>query len=257
MKDLLETDKIEFEKNGYIIKNILANNDNFKNISAKFKNELAEILKKKDHYHLGGYKSGNLNISPGEYGVEILSILNRLNFEKYFNFLTSENIKDYQIIYGGNLNLINSKNQFFHTDGNWNPRMIVLNIATTEINLSNGPLEVIEKSHNKNLSYLNFLLKSLFLKKKKIELKFGDILIREHRLWHRGTKNKSKNHREMLGIAFLKSSEINNYSNQNKSLYLHSNIFGTSKREKFKEFIFLRLRFILFIYKVIVSLRKK
>ena len=257
MKDLLETDKIEFEKNGYIIKNILANNDNFKNISAKFKNELAEILKKKDHYHLGGYKSGNLNISPGEYGKEILSILNKLNFQKYFNFLTRENINNYKIIYGGNLNFKNSKNQFFHTDGSWNPRMIVLNIATTEINFDNGPLEVIEKSHKKNLSYLNFLFKSFLLKKKKIKLKFGDILIREHRLWHRGTKNKSKNHREMLGIIFLKSSEIKNNSNENNNLYLHSNIFGTSKREKFKEFIFLRLKFILFFYKILVSLRKK
>ena len=47
MKDLLETDKIEFEENGYIIKNVLANNDNFKNIAEKLKNDLEEILKKK------------------------------------------------------------------------------------------------------------------------------------------------------------------------------------------------------------------
>ena len=84
MKDLLETDKIEFEENGYIIKNVLANNDNFKSIAEKLKNDLEEILKKKDHQHLGGYKSGNLNISPGKYGKEILLILNKLNFQKYF-----------------------------------------------------------------------------------------------------------------------------------------------------------------------------
>ena len=47
MKDLLETDKIEFEENGYIIKNVLANNDNFKSIAEKLKNDLEEILKKK------------------------------------------------------------------------------------------------------------------------------------------------------------------------------------------------------------------
>ena len=42
------------------------------------------------------------------------------------------------------------------------------------------------------------------MKKKKIRLNFGEILFREHRLWHRGTKNNSDNYREMIGIMFLR-----------------------------------------------------
>ena len=258
MNKLLETDKLNFEDNGYIIKNILSNNKDFIKITQNFKKELKEIINKNDFTHLGGYKSGNLNISPGNYGKEILIVLNKLNFENYFNFLTSDKIDNYQILYGGNLNLVKSKNQFFHTDGNWNPRMIVLNIATTKINLVNGPLEIVEKSHKKKLSYFKFVLKSSFFKKKKIQLNFGDILIREHRLWHRGTRNFSNTHREMIGIAFLYNE--NKLERENKikeKLYLHSNIFGNSKREKLKEFIFVNFKFILFIYKIFLSIKKK
>ena len=60
----------------------------------------------------------------------------------------------------------NSKNQFFHTDGKWMPRMIIVNIATSKIELSNGPLEIIEKSHLENLNYWKFALKILFKKKR-------------------------------------------------------------------------------------------
>ena len=32
--------------------------------------------------------------------------------------------------------LSKSKNQLFHTDGKWEPRMIIVNIATSEIKIS-------------------------------------------------------------------------------------------------------------------------
>ena len=67
--------------------------------------------------------------------------------------------------------------------------MIIVNIATSNIELLNGPLEIIEKTHLNKISYWRFALRIIFMKKKKITLGFGDILIREHRLWNRGTKN--------------------------------------------------------------------
>ena len=257
MINLLKFDKDFFKENGYITNDVLSSNKEFEKISRDFKNSLNEILSKNKHQNLGGYKSGNLNINPGKYGVKIFSLLNDLNFKNYFNFLTDEKIEDFKPIFGGNLNLINSKNQFFHTDGNWNPRMIVVNIATTKIGDENGPLEIIEKSHSKKMSYFQFIIKSLFFKKKKIRLNFGDILIREHRLWHRGTKNKSEINREMIGIALLKGDQENHKISEVQNLYLHSNIFGISKREKLKEYMFFNFKFILFFYKLLISIIKK
>jgi len=98
-------------------------------------------------------------------------------------------------------------------------------------------------------------------KKKKIKLKFGEILIREHRLWHRGTTNKSKQIREMLGIIFIKNENCSQKQNMEKieknKMYLHSNIFGITNKEKIKEFIFINFKFIFFFYKLIISIIKK
>ena len=95
-----------------------------------------------------------------------MSILNNNSFKEYLNFLIDDNIEKYQIIFGGNLNLPKSKNQFFHTDGKWEPRMIIVNIATTNIKLLNGPLEIIEKTHLNKHSYWKFVLKIVFMSKK-------------------------------------------------------------------------------------------
>jgi hypothetical protein len=257
MLNLKISDKDLFTKNGYIIKELFSKNEKFKEVSLEFKSKIKEEFLNKNCSNLGGFKSGNLNIHPGEFGKNILLLLNQLNFKEYFNFLTNDDIEKYNIIFGGNLNLRNSKNQFFHTDGNWNPRMIVVNIATSDVDLNNGPLEIIEGTHLLNIEYWKFALKGLFLKKTKLELKFGQILIREHRLWHRGTKNKTKNFREMMGIVFLKKQDQIQTSNESSKLYLHSNIFGNSKKEKFKEFIFLNFKFILFFYKILISILKK
>ena len=154
------------------------------------------------------------------------------------------------------MNLPKSKNQLFHTDGNWNPRMIILNIATSKINNSNGPMEVINFSHKQFIPYWLFLVKYFLSKnKKKIMLEKGDILIREHRLWHRGTSNKSLQNREMLGIMFLKT-KTNQIQKNIDRLEIYDNMYDTSLKGKIKEFIFLYFKFILVLYKLINSLKK-
>jgi len=261
MLDLKQIDKEYFIENGYLINGILKNEKDFNQISLEFKNNLNELLLKNNLIKMGGYKSGNLNFYPGIYGKKILYLLKKHKFDEYFNFLTNDNIESYKVLLGGNLNFNNSKYQFFHTDGNWNPRMIVLNIATSNIDKTNGPLEIIAKSHKYNFSYWRFSLANFFAKKKKISLNEGEILIREHRLWHRGTKNNSENTREMMGIMFIKRQdnekiEISNEENTN-NIYIHPNIFGNSKKEKIKEFIFINFKFILFFYKFLKSFIKK
>ena len=256
---MFETNNLEkqfFLEKGYLVKkNILNKNLNFKEISQNFKNELEKLFDIKHLKYLGGYKSGNLNIYPGKFGEEILSILNNYSFKEYLNYLIDDNIEKYKIILGGNLNLPKSKNQFFHTDGKWEPRMIIVNIATSNIELLNGPLEIIEKTHLNKISYWRFALRIIFMKKKKITLGFGDILIREHRLWHRGTTNFSGNNREMIGIMFIKSQ--NNLEKLiDKNIYIKPNIFGNTLKEKLKEYLFLYFRPILFLYKFFISMIK-
>ena len=61
---------------------------------------------------MGGFNAGNLNINPGIYSKEIFKIIREHNFDKYFKFLTDEEISDFEISFGGNLNLPKSENNF-------------------------------------------------------------------------------------------------------------------------------------------------
>ena len=258
MFDLNKKDIMSFKEYGYVKLSLFKNNHKFHELIQKFKKDFNDLLNNEDISKLGGYKAGNLNINPGKYGPILLDFINNENFSKYFEFLTGDKISNYKIFYGGNLNLPNSKNQLFHTDGNWDPRMIILNIATTKIDLKNGPLEVINFSHKKFLPYWFFLIINFFTKnKKKIVLEMGEILIREHRLWHRGTSNNSSVNREMLGIMFLRAK----YKNAEKHdgfdpLEIYDNMYEKSFKGKLKEFIFLKFKFILVLYKIIISIKK-
>ena len=257
MLNLKTSDKDLFSKNGYIIKDLFSKNEKFKEVSLEFKSKIKEEFLNKNCSNLGGFKSGNLNIHPGRYGKNILKLLNEKKFEVFFNFLTEDDISQYTIQLGGNLNLPKSKNQLFHIDGPWNPRMLILNIATTQIDLFNGPMEIYEKSHIKNYSYWKFHIKKFFMKKNKIKLNYGDIIFREHRLWHRGTNNSSENYREMIGIMFLKKTSKDLPSKEiSDEIKIFSNIFGVTKKEKIKEFVFLYFKPILFLYKLLISFKR-
>ena len=67
------------------------------------------------------------------------------------------NLKNFDIFYGGNLNLPKRHKQHFHTDGNYDDKMIIVTIATSDVKAISGPTEIVLKSHTKKYSYLNFL----------------------------------------------------------------------------------------------------
>lgn len=259
MFKLQKNDKLFFKEKGYIIKNDLVNNKKFIESAIKFKQEILKVEKKKNLSELGGYRSGNLNIDPGKFGNDFLNLLYKFNFDKLLSEIISEDIRKYDIYFGGNLNLSNSKKQFFHTDGKWNPRMIVVNIATTRITNLNGPTELLEKSHKNEIPYWKFLLEKKKFNSVKATLQVGAILIREHRLWHRGTENRSNSSREMIGIMFIKKNFLSNkiVIKYNKNIKIFSNMYGLTKKEKIKEFIFLFFPILLIIFKIFISIRKK
>lgn len=259
MFKLQKNDKLFFKEKGYIIKNDLVNNKKFIELAIKFKQELFKVENFFLLSELGGYKSGNLNIDPGKFGSDFLNLLYKFNFDKLLSEIISEDIRKYDIHFGGNLNLNNSKKQIFHTDGKWDPRMLVVNIATTDITNLNGPTELLEKSHKNEIPYWKFVLKKKSFNSVKATMKVGEILIREHRLWHRGTENRSNIPREMIGIMFIKKNFLfkKTVNKHKKNIKIFSNMYGLTKKEKIKEFIFLFFPILLIIFKILISIRKK
>ena len=245
-----------FQKQGYIKLDLFKNDYELNRLMKNFKLDLNSFLQNTNISKIGGYRAGNLNINPGKHGPMIMDYLLKKNFKEYFEYLINDNLSNYRVIYGGNLNLPKSKNQLFHTDGNWAPRMVILNIATCGIDTSNGPMEVIKYSRKQHIPYWFFLLRYFLSKnKKKLILDKGEIIIREHRLWHRGTRNKSLNNREMLGIMFLKN-KTTMKQQEIDSLKVYNNMYDLSLKGKLKEFIFLYFKFFLVLYKLIISLKK-
>ena len=73
-------------------------------------------------------------------------------------------------------------------------------------------------------------------------LSVGDIFIREAFIWHRGTKNNSKDPRILVNfiISVNKNKDLNYDANHEISFF--DNMFSSDFRGKVKEFIDVKLR---------------
>ena len=104
----------------------------------------------------------------------------------------------------------------------------------------------------------NILTSQLWrLNPKKIQLDLGDVLIREHRLWHRGTRNNSNKFREMVGVMLIKKENTKKIKEYLTKPKLYSNMFDNNLKGKLLEFIFLHFKILLVIYKLFLSLKSK
>ena len=117
---------------------------------------------------------------------------------------------------------------------------------------------MVQQSSMKNLIKKKFhignLFLSIYLKKYQLNLSVGDIFIREAFIWHRGTKNNSKDPRILVNfiISENKNKDLNYDTNHEISFF--DNMFSSNFRGKVKEFMNVRLRPFYFFYKFLRSL---
>ncbi len=244
--------KKNFKENGYlIIKEFLSENKKFLNHSNKINKLINQKLKKININNFGGNLIGNINVYPGEYGKKIFQLLKDRGLNKIIKNCTGMDLKNFDIFYGGNLNLPHRHKQHFHTDGGYNDKMLIVTIATSDVKIESGPTEIVLKSHKRKYSYLDFLLSKK--KIKKLLLSKGDLLIRKHSLWHRGTINYSKNPR--FQIAFMLFDKKRKFKQKifKKKLYFFNNFFENTLVGKLKEYVYVYLKPIYILYKLIYS----
>ena len=249
MKKILEKN---FKKNGYLhVKNFLTKNKKFIKYSSEINYLIQKKLQKVNIKNYGGSLIGNINVYPGKYGKKIFQLLEIGGLNKIIKNCTGMNLKNFDILYGGNLNLPKKHNQHFHTDGNYNDKMLIVTVATSDVKTVSGPTEVVLNSHKKKYSYLNFLLKKK--KIKKLLLSKGDLLIRKHNLWHRGTINYSNKPRFQIAFMLFDKRRMFKKKVFRNELYFLDNFFGNNLIGKFKEYIYVYLKPIYIIYKVLRS----
>ena len=86
----------------------------------------------------------------------------------------------------------------------------------------------------------------------------GDLIIRKHCIWYRGTTNNTNNPRFI--IAFLIFDKLRkippspHYNND--GIVNYNNFFGNSFLERIKEFIYVKFKYIFGLYKIFYSIIK-
>jgi hypothetical protein len=250
MKIFLRND---FELKGYTVIKKFLNDDNFFKITKELNSEILFYISHVNLKNIGGAIIGNLNCYPGKYGKLILELLLKKGFNELIQNLTGKDLSNFKILTGGNLSLPYGYNQHFHTDGLFKDKMFVVNIATSEITDNNGPTEIASSTHKKYIPYWKFLL--LKKNKSKLNLSPGDLVIRHHSLWHRGTRNESKEARFLMAFILLeKKKDIKkmDFENFNK-IHIYNNFFGNNKLDRLKEYIYVKFSFLFAFYKLVRS----
>ncbi len=150
--------------------------------------------------------------------------------------IVENKLTEYDIFFGGNICLPNKGDQIFHTDGAFKKEMYLISVATQEINIENGPTEICEGSSLKRVNFWEFY----FSKKKinKLLMKKGDVLIRKHSLWHRGTKNKSSKPRMLINFALTPKKKIKQQLINSKKFKILPNFFKNNFKERINEIIY-------------------
>ncbi len=241
-----------FYKDGYLIIPNFIKNESFFKLSDELNLQIKKKIYNTDLTKIGGYKIGNLGLDAGQYASEIWELLLKQDIEKLILEILEKSLSEFTVRVSGNICFPNKGDQHFHTDGKYEERMYLMSVATEDITESSGPTEVVLNSHNKT-PYWKFLFKNKV--KKKIILSKGDLIIRKHSTWHRGTKNLSDKPRFLIAfLLFPKDSKIKSNFNQNTEIEIFNNFFSSSSLGRFKELIYIKFKPIFLFYKLFRSI---
>tara|TARA_S200000501_G_scaffold365219_1_gene398375 strand:- start:465 stop:1226 length:762 start_codon:yes stop_codon:yes gene_type:complete len=246
-------DIINFEKDGFIILRNFIKDKDFDSLCEKLKKDVLQEFNKLDKK--GGSLMGNLNISPGTYSKKIFEKIDTEKFKKIMNCISKKNFSSFDIVSGGNLNFQYQYNQHFHTDSKFDNSFLIVNVVTEDIFETNGPLEVLPGTQKEKLPYWRIIFK----KSQKILAKKGDLIIRTSNLWHRGTKNISKNPRLLLAYTFKEriGEKGKLEFEENKDLKILNNLFKSNVRGTLRENFYTRLSYLYKSFRLLRSIFTK
>ena len=244
---------LKFKNEGYLVLDTyLDKNIIFKKYSKIIYKFIKKEINSNKYNNFGGYMMGNLNINQGYLGPKFFSLVFDSKIKNIFENITKKKLKDFDVIYGGNISLPKKGEQHFHIDGTFKQEMYLVSFATENINENNGPTEICVGTHNKMYKYYQFFFSKKKLKK--IFLKKGQIIIRKHNLWHKGTKNLSNNVRVLLSFIMIPKIRKINTKLNGEFIKILPNFFNSNLRGKIHEFFYVEFSFLIKILKLINSI---
>lgn len=187
-------------KDFFIIKHAIDKNILI-NINNEIISEFNHFLSKNEN--IGGLNSGNINATIGKHADTLHALLVNSEIFKEAEEFFDISLEDYFLTVGCNLNVPGSMKQHIHSDTDFDKSIIIINIPTVDVNERNGSTEIYPKTNHQPLSYLKFLL-TYSGTPIRLNTDLGDIIIRDSRVWHRGTENLSKDVRPMISFTLAK-----------------------------------------------------
>ena len=250
----------QFNKYGYIIKRKFLKNETFLQTANQLTKAVEEKINNINLKKVGGSYCGNVACHPGKYGKIILKLLKKNGLEKLIINISKKKLKDFDILIGGNLSMPKGYDQILHRDFEYDDDRLLINVATSDISKNSGPTELVPILHKYKLPFWKFILS----KKKKIKLIMskGDVSIRKHDIWHRGTRNNSNKFRFLIIIHLIKKNlKKKNYKYNEKSINdneisIANNFFDSGIKGRIKEIIYTNFQFLFITIKFIISLIK-
>ena len=249
-------DRRSYNNDGYaILDTYLEHNKDFNDLIDEINNDLRLKINYRELKKNGGFIMGNLGIDQGPYGPKFYSLIFKDQLIKILEELTEIKLDEFDMFYGGNLVLPNKGKQHFHIDGSYYKKMYMVSVVTEDIDYNNAPLEICLGSHKKYMKFWEFFFSKK--QKKKILLKKGQILIRPHNLWHRGTKNNSSKPRLLLSFSLTPKINNNKVYNSSLNLKILPNFFNSNFIGRLQEFSYVYLGSIHIILKLLASIIKQ
>jgi len=209
------------------------------------------ISQQKNFRSLGGFIAGHLNFYESKVTKKIYHEL--INEELLICIKKYLNTSFLNIRANSNLNFPNSSFQHWHFDGQYENNFLILNIPIIPITNTNGPTQIYLKSHRNILNLRHFLKKYNKSMITSLHINENECVLRDSRLWHRGTTNKSDDVRPMLAIIFEKTNNCQDLLDipDENLCFIYSNMYTSSFIGKVKEYLFVYLPIINYLNRII------
>ena len=146
----------------------------------------------------GGSLNGHLNCFPGAESRFVYDALDRQGIFELVRRFSSQPIAQPNV--GCNINLAGSRAQNEHVDGYAATPFLIVNVAAVDTDLGNGATEVLPGTHRRDHKYWEVALGGL--RRRRLNMKQGDVMLRISTLWHRGMPNRSSDARPMLAFTW-------------------------------------------------------
>jgi hypothetical protein len=181
----------------------------------------------------GGTVSGHLNCFPGAASRFVYETLEEKGIFDIVRRLSPAPLRLPNV--GCNLNLPGSAPQNEHIDGYTAQPFLIVNVAATDTNLSNGAMEILLGTHRKDYKYWELMLDKP--ERRRLCMKQGDVVIRTSRLWHRGMSNHTERARPMLAFTWEDggSARVDPYDVHEGRVAFLPNRYGTGRLDRIRE----------------------